>query len=248
MTVANWFEQFHNATGWNFVFIYNQSMGEQLISGMLMTIKLASSCLFFSAIIGVIGAWLQSSPLKSVQTLVQSYVHFFRSTPPVVQLLFFYFGLGVYTPTYDVGGWPQPIIGNVGWAVISISLFAGAFNIEILRAGIEAVPIGTREAAQSLGYSRWQIYRQIVLPLAFRNSLPALTNNIVNLVKMTTEAYVIAVHEVLYYSAQIWSDYNNVTEMMFVLFIFFISLVSIVAWFMNFLERRLRPKGYGALS
>src|ERR1700756_5208107 len=99
MTVPAWFEQFHDATGWNFVFMYNQSLGKQLISGMLMTIKLASYCLFLSAIVGVIGAWLQSSPLKSVRTLVQSYIQFFRSTPPVVQLLFFYFGLGAYTPT-----------------------------------------------------------------------------------------------------------------------------------------------------
>jgi polar amino acid transport system permease protein len=248
MTVAAWFEQLKNATGWNFVFFYNQSLGNQLISGMLMTIKLASCCLVLSAIIGVVGAWLQRSPLKSVRTLIQAYIQFFRSTPPIVQLLFFYFGLGAYTPTYDVGGWPQPIIGNFGWAVIAISVFAGAFNIEILRAGIEAVPLGTREAALSLGYSNWQIYRQVDLPLAFRNSLPALTNNIVNLVKMTTEAYVIAVHEVLYYSAQIWSDYNNVTEMMFVLFAFFIALVAIVVRLMNFLERRLRLRGYGARS
>jgi His/Glu/Gln/Arg/opine family amino acid ABC transporter permease subunit len=101
-------------------------------------------------------------------------------------------------PVYDAGGWNEPIIGNFGWAVVSLSFFAGAFNVEIFRAGIEAVPTATKEAAESLGYTRLKSYMYIVLPLAFRVSLPALNNNLVNLVKTTTLAYVIAVPEMMY--------------------------------------------------
>ena len=91
----------------------------------------------------------------------------------------------------------------MGWAIISLSFFAGAFNVEIFRAGIEAVPESTREAASSLGFSRAQTFRYIVFPLAVRVSLPALNNNLVNLVKTTTQAFGIAVPELLYQSVTI---------------------------------------------
>ena len=79
-----------------------------------------------------------------------------------------------------------PIVSNFAWAAICLSFFAGAFNVEIFRAGIEAVPRETIEAAESLGFSRLQIYVYVILPLAFRICLPALNNNLVNLVKTTT--------------------------------------------------------------
>ena len=99
-----------------------------------------------------------------------------------------------------------PIVTNFTWAAICLSFFAGAFNVEIFRSGIEAVPHETIEAAESLGFSRLKAYVYVILPLAFRISLPALNNNLVNLVKTTTLAYAIAVPEMLYVASQIWSD------------------------------------------
>ena len=94
----------------------------------------------------------KQSKSKFARMTVQGFIQFFRNTPPFVQLLFFYFALGQFTPTYSPDGWLEvPIISNFGWAVISLSLFAGAYNVEIFRSGIEAVPISTREAAESLG-------------------------------------------------------------------------------------------------
>jgi polar amino acid transport system permease protein len=159
--------------------------------------------------------------------------------------MFFYFGLGPYTPAVDMGGWQEPIIGSVGWAIIALSFFAGAFNVEIFRSGIEAVPDSTQEAADSLGFSRWQSYVYVVFPLALRVSLPALGNNIVNLVKTTTQAFVIAVPEVLYVSAQMWSDNVNVLEMMITLFACFIIVVWLIVFSMNRWERSLAVPGYG---
>ena len=121
-------------------------------------------------IIGIVGAWLQGSSSALVRRVVQGYIQFFRNTPPFVQLLFFYFALGQFTPTVvGADGWTEvPLISNVGWAIISLSFFAGAFNVEIFRAGIEAVPESTQEAAASLGFTRLQAYTEVVLPLAFR--------------------------------------------------------------------------------
>jgi polar amino acid transport system permease protein len=135
-------------------------------------------------------------------------------------------------------------VSNFTWAVICLSLYAGAFNVEIFRAGIEAVARETIEAAESLGYTRLKAYFYIILPLAFRISLPALNNNLVNLIKTTTISYAIAVPEMLYVANQIWSDESNVPEMMNVLLVVYVSLVGLLVFVMGKWERALRVPGY----
>jgi polar amino acid transport system permease protein len=243
---SDWFRRLYDISGINYVFLYEEYEWNRLVTGFLTTIKLAAACLACSLIIGLIGAWLQGSRLKLIKAVIQGYIQLFRNTPPLVQLFFFYFVLGPLTPSHDVGGYQEALIGNFGWAVISISFFAGAFNIEIFRAGIEAVPKATVEAAESLGYTRLQAYLHVVLPLGFRISLPALSNNLVNLVKTTTLAYAIAVPEMMYAANQIWSDNINVMEMMSVLFAVYITLVGIVVWVSHLCERALRVPGVGA--
>jgi polar amino acid transport system permease protein len=100
------------------------------------------------------------------------------------------------------------------------------------------------EAAESLGYTRFQIYRIVVVPIAFRICLPSLGNNLVNLVKTTTLAYAIGVPELLYASAQIWSEAMNVREMMVLLLITYVALVAVLVGLMQRWERSLRIPGY----
>ena len=213
----------------------------------LVTVLLASTCIIFSVIIGIVGAWVQGSRLKWTRRIVQAYIQFFRNTPPLVQLYFFYFALGSLMPRVqnEWGGY-EPIMGNFAWAVISLSFFAGSFNVEIFRSGIEAVPTSTIEAAESLGYTRLKAYIHVVLPLAFRVCLPALNNNLVNLVKTTTLAFAIAVPEMLYVSSQIWSDNVNVREVMTFLLVAYVALVGILVWVMNRWERAMKIPGYGS--
>jgi len=232
---------------WNFIYLYDPVQTERVLSGLWMTIKLSVVCVALSVVIGIVGAWLQGSPIRWLRMLVQGYIQFFRNTPPLVQLLFFYFALGQFTPTYSPDGWLEvPIISNVGWAILSLSFFAGAFNVEIFRSGIEAVPDSTKEAADALGMNRLQIYRYVVLPLAFRVSLPSLNNNLVNLVKTTTQAIVIAVPELLYQLVSIYNDYSTAQNACMVLmFIVYIVLVGILVMGMNKWERNMRIPGYG---
>ena len=212
-----------------------------------MTIQLSVTCVILSVIIGLIGAWLQGSPSRLVRALVQGYIQFFRNTPPLIQLLFFYFALGQFTPTYSPDGWLEvPIISNVGWAIISLSFFAASFNVEIFRAGIEAVPESTQEASESLGMNRLQTFIYVVFPLAFRVSLPSLNNNLVNLVKTTTQALAIAVPELLYQMVSIYNDYSTAQyACMVVLFVVYIVLVGVLVFGMNSWERAARIPGYG---
>jgi len=232
---------------WNFIWLYDEKQAGRILTGLWMTIKLSIACVILSVVIGVLGAWAQGAPNRFLRAFVQGYIQFFRNTPPLVQLLFFYFALGQFTPSYSPDGWLEvPIISNVGWAIISLSFCAGAFNVEIFRAGIEAVPESTVEAAESLGMTRTQTYREVVFPLALRVSIPALNNNLVNLVKTTTQAFAIAVPELLYESVSIWNDFPSAQNpTMLLLFVTYILLVGILVFGMNKWERKMRIPGYG---
>ncbi len=242
---ADYFRELYEATGWNFVIFYEQYEYDRFLEGMWVSIKLIFASLFFSLVVGFVGAWAQGAKSRIVRYGISGYIQLFRNTPPFVQILFFYFVLGNLTPSYDAGGYQVAYIESFGWAVISLGFFAGAFNVEIFRSGIEAVPESTVEAAEALGYTRLKSYIYIIFPLAFRVCLPALNNNLVNLLKTTTLAYGIAVPEMMYTANQIWSDNVNVSEMMIVLFVFYVGLVAILVYGMHKWEKKMRIPGYG---
>ncbi len=242
----HWFAWLHSSTGINLTIFYDAFDRHRFANGFLMTVELSIACILLSIVIGAVGAWLQGSELKLPRAIVYWYIQFFRNTPPLVQLYFFYFGIGTLLKVPGAGGQPHPLVSNVAWAILSLSFYAGAFNVEIFRSGIEAVPRATIEAAESLGYSRLGSYIHVVLPLAFRISLPALNNNLVNLIKATTLAYAISVPELLWVSSQIWSDELNVPEMMNVLLVCYVGLVGILVLVMHRWERAMRVPGIGA--
>jgi len=240
----DWFRVLNETSGIKLTIFYDAFDRARFFNGFLTSVRLMAVCLVFSVVIGVVGAWIQGSGLRLLRLLTQGYIQFFRNTPPLVQLYFFYFALGSYLKVTADTGLSVPLVSNITWAAICLSLYAGAFNVEIFRAGIEAVPRQTVEAAEALGYSRLKAYLYVVLPLAFRISLPALNNNLVNLVKTTTIAYAIAVPEMLYVANQIWSDETNVSEMMNVLLLIYVSLVGVLVFMMGRWERAMGVPGY----
>lgn len=239
--VAAWFLWLHRTTGIKLTIFYDAYDRTRFVEGLATTVRLSAYCLVLSLALGAMAAWLAGSRVAVVRGAVNGFIQLFRNTPPLVQLYFFYFAVGPVLPRVD----GVPLLGSFGWAVVSLTLLETAFAAEILRAGIEAVPKAMVEAAESLGYSRAQIFRKVVLPLALRVTMPAMTNNLVNLVKTTTLAYAIAVPELVYMSAQVWSEQVNVPEMMVVLLISYVAIVGIINQFMQWLEERLRVPGFG---
>jgi polar amino acid transport system permease protein len=239
--VAAWFLALYKSTGIKLTIFYDGYDRGRFLEGLATTVKLSTYCLVLSLVLGAFVAMLQGAHNAAVRRTASAFVELFRNTPPLVQLYFFYFALGPLLPR--MGG--APLLGSFGWAVVSLTLLETAFAAEIYRAGIEAVPKAMVEAAESLGFSRPQIYRQVVLPLALRASLPSMTNNLVNLVKTTTLAYAIAVPELVYMSAQIWSEQVNVPEMMVVLLVCYVAIVGLINEIMRWLEARLRVPGFG---
>jgi len=244
---ADWFRWLYDSTGVNLTYLYDPFDRARMLRGFLLTLWMAGVTIVLSIIVGVVGAWLQGSRSGWLRLGVDGFISLFRNTPPLVQIYFFYFGLGYLLPRVadPSSGQLEPLLTNVQWAIISLSLFAGAFNIEIFRSGIEAVSRATVEAAESLGFSRWQTYRYVVLPLAIRTCLPALSNNLVNLIKTTNLAYAIAVPELMYAAKQIWADATNVPEMMITVLVLYVAIATLFAWSMTRLERWLKVPGFG---
>ncbi|MBR0721063.1 amino acid ABC transporter permease [Bradyrhizobium manausense] len=242
--IGNWFQHLYETTGLNFSVFYDAYDWDRYFAGLKMTLLLSVTTILLSLLIGALGALAQGSLSRMLRIGVDAFVVVFRNTPPLVQIFFFYFGLGTMLPAVETAGMRVPLLSNVQWAIISLSLFAAAFNVEIFRSGIEAVPRTTLEAAEALGYTRFKAYVHIVLPLALRVCLPALNNNLVNLLKTTTLAYAIAVPETLYAVKQIWSESQNVFEMMVVLLATYGILVGILVWLMHRWERAMRIPGY----
>lgn len=244
---VDWFRWLYDATGINLTYIYDPFDRARMLRGLLLTLWMAGVTIVLSIVVGVVGAWLQGSRSHWLRLGVDGFISLFRNTPPLVQIYFFYFGFGYLLPrVYDPSsGQLEPLLTNVQWAIVSLSLFAGAFNIEIFRSGIEAVSRATVEAAESLGFSRWQTYRYVVLPLAIRTCLPSLSNNLVNLIKTTNLAYAIAVPELMYAAKQIWADATNVPEMMITVLVVYVAIATLFAWSMTRLERWLKVPGFG---
>jgi len=150
-----------------------------------VTVLIAFGAMFIALILGMplaIGQW--KGP-RALQWLCTVYVEFFRGTPVLVQLLFLYFGL----PTIGLAmpGWLTALIG--------LGLNYAAYESQIYRAALQAIPRGQWEAAYLLGMNPLLAFRRIILPQAFRIALPPMTNDFVSLFKDTSVAYAISVWE-----------------------------------------------------
>jgi polar amino acid transport system permease protein len=233
-----------NKFGLDYSFLLAADERASFLHGMLVTLELSLVTAFFSLIAGVLLAAMLISPRAALARPARIFVEVTRNTPTLVQLFcaFLVLNMLLSQALRELGGNPlTPFI----WSVIVIALHKGAFHAEALRAGIEAVPRATLEAAQSIGYSRRQRLWNVQLPLAVRFALPALVNNMVDLVKMTTIASAIAVGDVTYASIMIWTQRDNVLELMILILLFFGALTYVVNRAGRWLETRLRMPGYG---
>lgn len=218
-----------------------------LLRGIVTTLELAALSSAVAVIAGFLGALVLSLRIWWIDAVLEPFVELFRNTPPLLQMLFFYFtltqlGFRVEDP---VTGLTVPLFSAFACAAISLSLFGAALCIEVFRSGLEAVPKATREAARSLGYGRWKLFANVELPIATRIALPSLANVLTNLFKTTSQASVIAVPELMYYAGQIYNDTFRTLEVMTFVLVIYVVLVSILAGAMNLLERVLAFPGYG---
>lgn len=233
-------------SGINLTIFYDAFDFERFMTGLGNTLLLILISSLLSICIGAFGATIVTLSRGWAARLVNAYVSVFRNTPLLVQMYFFYFAIGSVLPvTRNEIGLPQPILGSFSWAIVSLSLYSGAFNVETFRAGVGAVHNSYEEAALALGYNRLKTFTSVTAPLALRFSFASLANNLVDLTKSTTVAYAVGVAELLYVSNQIWSDSLNTIEMMNVMLVIYLLLTGIVVFVIDRFEASMRLPGFG---
>lgn len=230
--------------GLNFDFLASPFELRMWLDGMTTTLVLVALTIPLSLAGGVVLAAALTSDRPWLAGPARAYVELTRNTPTLVQLMFTVLVVNMLI-SQAVGGAQNNPLGAYFWLVAVVSLHVAALHAEALRGGIEAVPAATVEAARGLGFSRLEVLRVVELPLALRTALPAIVNNLVNLVKLTTIGYAVAVNEITYASLMIWTQRDNVVELMIVLLLFFSAINLAVARIGSAVERRLAVPGYG---
>jgi polar amino acid transport system permease protein len=181
-----------------------------LLQGAAVTIILSIISVVFAMILGFLGAMGRLSRFAPVRWLATTYVEVVRGTPILVQLLMWYFGIGVvlsqagfdpqnaafqFMTVFQSNSLVPDGFTAFFYGVIGLSFNYGAYLTEVFRAGIESVQKGQSEAALSLGLNSSQVMRRIVLPQAIRITMPPFTNNFISLVQDTALLSTIAVLE-----------------------------------------------------
>ncbi len=204
---------------------------EILVRGLVGTFELALISLFAGAIIGLVVGAGRYSTRRLLHWPATAYVEFFRNTPVLVQIMWFFFAL--------------PILINVDMspyvaATLALSLNTGAFMAEIFRGGIKSIHRGQWEAARAVGMTYQQCMRRVILPQAIKRMLPAFTNRGIELFKMTTLASAIAFHEILYGAKTIAATHFNSIEAYTTVALIFFGLVYPMVQFLYAIERNLK--------
>src|SRR5215469_15692361 len=112
----DWFRELYASTGIKLTIFYDAFDRARFVSGFLTSVRLMALCIVASVAIGVLGAFVQRSHLRLLRAVTAAYIEFFRNTPPLVQLYFFYFALGSYLRITNDAGLPVPIMSSFAWA------------------------------------------------------------------------------------------------------------------------------------
>jgi polar amino acid transport system permease protein len=175
-----------------------------LLSGLKVTVELSAVSAAAAFVLGLLVAVLRLAPARPLRAAAAAYIEFFRNTPLVVQIFFWYFGSYKILPD-ALNTWLNDHNFEFAAAAIGLSIYTSAFIAEDIRSGILAVPKEQMEAARSAGFSYLAAMRRVILPQAVRITVPPLLNQFLNLLKNSSLAMTIGVAEVTYQARQIES-------------------------------------------
>lgn len=214
-------------------FSFLEGYEQDFIDGFLTTIEVSLFALVLSLALGTIIAVFRISGVKPLEWLGTAYVEFFRNTPLVIQVFFFYFGLssiGIKLPVF--------LVGSFG-----LSIYTASYIAEVIRAGIQSVPKGQMEAARSSGLTYIQAMWYVILPQAFKLIIPPLGNQFINLVKNSSVLAIIAGGDLLYAADVAGADGGDITPFYILVAVLYLTVTIPLSLGVNYLERRWSKAG-----
>ena len=199
-----------------------------LFEGAGLTIFISAIAMGLALIVGVVLAALSQVPGQLFRGMIHAYVEVFRNTPLLIQIFMVYFGLP------QIGLKLSPFLSGLS----ALVLYTAAYNTEIFRAGLEAVPWGQHEAARSTGLSGLQTMRYVIIPQALRISFPAFGNNLVSLLKNTSLVSTIGMVELMFVANDISFNNFRTFEIYGTTMVIYVILVLALTQGLKLTERR----------
>ncbi|MFB9952955.1 amino acid ABC transporter permease [Rhizobium puerariae] len=218
---------------------------ESIISGLLATIWLTIAAMALGMILGTAIALMRISQNPVLGSIASGYLWIFRGTPLLVQLIFWY-NLSALYPQITIGFPFGPSLGSFDAnryitvyvaALLGLGLNEGAYMSEIVRSGLNSVPVGQREAAEALGMSSYRVMMRIILPQAMRVIIPPTGNQLIGMLKTTSLVSVIALQELLYSAQLIYTANFQTIPLLIVASIWYLVLTTVLSIGQHFLER-----------
>ena len=226
--------------GWGVVGAYLRDVS--IAQGIVVTLKLTVICMVIGIVLGVVLAVMRLSTNPIVRSASFAYVSFFRGTPVLVQLLFWYNLAALYPAiTFGLPGVElnaNQLITPMFAAILGLGLNEAAYMSEIVRAGILSVDHGQGEAAGALGLTKMQTMRRIVLPQAMRVIVPPTGNETIGMLKTTALVSVLAVPDLLYSAQIIYSRNFETIPLLIVASIWYMVITAVLGVGQFYLERR----------
>ncbi|MDD9139258.1 ABC transporter substrate-binding protein/permease [Fructobacillus sp. CRL 2054] len=197
-------------------------------NGFLNTTLIAVVAVIFGIMLGILLVLMKLSAWKLLSWPATAYIEIVRGTPMMVQVLLVYFGLGA------IINMPALVAG-----IVAVALNSGAYVAEIIRGGINSLDAGQKEAAQSLGLSKVDTMRFVILPQAFKNIWPSLGNEFISVVKESSIVSIIGVTDLIYELNVVRADtYRAVAPIVVVMVIYFIMTFTLTRA-LNYFERKM---------
>ncbi|WP_099205744.1 amino acid ABC transporter permease [Scatolibacter rhodanostii] len=203
-----------------------------------LTLRLALIGILLSILVGFLCSLVQYYKIPVLRKIIGAYIELSRNTPLVVQLFFLYFGL----PKLGIR------ISSETCAIIGLTFLGGSYMSEAFRSGLESIDKIQTESALSLGFSRFQVMRYILLPQAVAISVPAFAANVIFLIKETSVFSIVALADLMYVAKDLMGLYHKTTESLFMLVIGYLVILLPISILATLLERRLRYAGFGNQS
>lgn len=216
---------------------------QSILHGIKMTLQLTLISMLLGIVLGLICALAKLSDSRFFNALANSYLWFFRSTPLLVQLLFWY-NLAALFPniTFPIMGTvsTNEVITPMTAAILGLSLNEGAFMGEIIRAGLLSVDTNQKETAQAFGMSQIQIMFRILIPQAMKAIIPPTGNQVISMVKATAMVSIIAMDDLLYSVQAIYNTTFQIIPLLIVAVLWYLIITSILSVLQWALERHFR--------
>ncbi len=215
---------------WEFITKYTP----EFVQAGILTLKIGGIGIILSIIVGILGSWILYENFKFFKKIVIGYIELSRNTPLLVQLFFLYFGL----PKVGLRFSPEAC------GIIGLTFLGGSYMIETFRSALETIDKIQKESALSLGMTKWQTMRYVILPQSFVISLPGLTANIIFLLKETSVFSAISLMDMMFVTRDLIGLYYKTEESLFMLVAGYLIILLPLSLLGVWLERKLKYVGY----